>query len=116
MAKRTIRIERLAKREEKAVIRRIFFLSSLSIILAIFLLTVGVSLLGKFTDLLGVVFRGKDNQSSNTTSVLAPVFDDLPEATNSTQLAVSGFASNSESVEIYLDGEKVGEAQIDGTK
>lgn len=116
MPKNTIRIQRLARREEKLILRRIISLSILSVILAIFVFTVGVSFLGKLTDLLGLVFKGKEDTTSETTAVQPPILDDLPEATNSAKLTVKGFVSDGDKVEIYLDDEKIGDTEVADSK
>lgn len=115
MQNRRLKIERLARREEKTIIKRIFVLSFVSLALAIFIFTVGISLLGKFTDLLGLVFVGKQD-TTQSDSLQPPVIDDLPQATNSAKLVIGGFISAGEKVEIYLDGEKDGDATVDGSK
>lgn len=115
MQNRRLKIERLARREEKTIIKRIFVLSFVSLALAVFIFTVGISLLGKFTDLLGLVFKGKQDVAQSVT-LQPPVLDDLPQATNSAKLVVSGFIPSGDAVEIYLDGEKDGDATVDGSK
>ena len=116
MQNRRLKIERLARKEEKTIIRRIVILSFVSLVMAIFIFTVGISLLGKFTDLLGLVFVGKQDTDSQSFSIQPPVLDELPQATNSSRLDVKGFISSGEKVEIYLDGEKDGDATVDGSK
>lgn len=112
MPKSNLRIQRLARREEKQVIRRIIFLSVISVVLTTFVFTVGVSLLGKFADLLDVVFPGKEDETSELITVQPPILDDLPEATNSADLEVTGFAIDGDIVEIYLDSEKLDSVEI----
>lgn len=116
MTSRRIKIQRLARREEKEILRRIVFLSAVSLVLAIVLFTLGISLLGKFADLLGLIFKGKQEAVSEAGAPTAPVLDDLPEATNSAKLTVKGFISEGEKVEIYLGENKVGDAKIEGSK
>ncbi|MBI3282709.1 hypothetical protein HYZ70_01375 [Candidatus Curtissbacteria bacterium] len=116
MPKSTLRIQRLARREERQVIRRIVFLSVISVILAAFVFTIGVSLLGKFADLLDVVFKSRDEEVSESAVPRPPILDDLPETTNSARLVVSGFATDGNSVEVYLGDEKLGEAEIVDSK
>lgn len=116
MPKNTIHIQRLARREEKLILRRIISLSILSVILAIFVFTVGVSLLGKLTDLLGLVFKGKEDTTSETGTVQPPILDDLPQATNSAKLTVKGFVSDGDKVEIYLDDKKLGDTEVADSK
>jgi|SRR3989344_2027262 len=116
MAKSTIRIQRLAKREEKAILRRIFYLSAISIVLAVLLFTVGVSILGKFVDLLGLVFKGKDTSSSEEIILQPPVLDELPQATNSARLSVKGFVSSGDRVAIYIGDKKTADVAVSDSK
>ncbi|HSX19030.1 MAG TPA: hypothetical protein VLE91_02745 [Candidatus Saccharimonadales bacterium] len=109
------RIQRLARREEKATIKRIVWLSIISLVLAVLLFTVGVSALGKFTDLLGTVFKGKDTSSAQT-SLTPPTLEDLPSATNSAKLAVKGIAVDGESVDIILNGNVEGNTPVVDSK
>ena len=111
MAKRTLRVERLAKKEERKIVRRIVSLSVVSAIIAVFLFTLGVSILGNFADFLGAIFR-KSEQTTNQSAPSAPRIENLPVATNSARLAVNGFSSGSTSVAIYLNGAKVGKVDV----
>ena len=110
------RIDRLAKKEEKATIKRIVYLSILSIILSIFLFTLGVPLLGKFADALDVVFKKKDVATADKSAPQPPNLDELPEATNIAMLPISGFSQDGVKVLVYLGSDKVGEANIENGK
>lgn len=66
----------------------------------------GIPFLGKFADFIGGVFKGKES-AQEASAPIAPNLDDLPQATNSARLKVSGFASEGRSVEIYLNDEQV---------
>jgi hypothetical protein len=113
MLKRTSRLEKLAKKEERATIKRIIYLSGLSLILAIFLFTLGVPLLGKFADFANTIFQKNETSTSSDKSVTQPpIVDLLPAATNSAHLAVSGFADEAKTVEAFVDSQKVGETQV----
>lgn len=109
------RIERIARREEKNTIKRILILSVISLALVVLLLTVGVSVLGKLTDLMGLVFKGKTSVSTTENVTLQPpILDGIPQATNSAQLKITGFSSDGKKVEVYKNGDKVGDAAVDG--
>lgn len=115
MSRKINRIERIARREEKNTIKRIFILSIVSVVLVFLLLTLGVSLLGKLTDLLGLVFKGKPSApNSENITLQPPILDNIPQATNSAQLKITGFSSDGKKVEVYKNGEKVGDTTIDG--
>ena len=113
MMKRTTRLERLSQKEEGKVVKRIVYLSIFSIILAVFLITLGVPLLGKFADFLNVVFRKNEVSQVDSESVpLAPRLDTLPQETNSSTLTISGFAQNETTVTVFNKMQKVGETQV----
>lgn len=108
------RLQRLARQEEENIIKRIFILSAVSLVIIIIFFTTGIPFLGKFADLLDVVF--KNNANENTVSsvpVQAPIIDSLPPATNNENLTITGFSNNAQKVEIYLDGEKIGEINVE---
>jgi len=106
--KRSLRIERLARRDEKIIIKRIIYLSLFSLILAIFLFTLGLPLLGKFADLLETIFKkNEQSQVADKSQPQPPRIDPLPEATNSAKLTVSGFSTSGTSVDLYLDDSKL---------
>lgn len=111
------RLERLARREEKAIVKRIVYLSVFSVILIIILYTVGIPTLGKFADLLDTVFKRGDSTGSVESQIPPPpVLDTLPHATNNSKITVSGFSSSSVKAELYLDLEKVSEVQVNDGK
>lgn len=110
--KRTLRLERLARHEEKATITRVVWLSVISVGLGIFMLTAGIPLLGKFADFLDILFKDKNESTTDVGTLQAPILDELPEATNSSILKISGFATSGETVDIYLDGQKVTTVKI----
>ncbi len=104
------RVQRLARREEKDIVKRIFFLSIFSVVLIFVLLTVGITGLGKLADLLDVVFKGGEEVTVETSDLNPPILDVPPAHTNEEHLKVTGFSSGGDRIDIYLDDEKVGEA------
>lgn len=111
--KRTYRVERLARREEKLIIKRIFTLSVLSIIIIAVLLTLGIPTLGKFADLLDKVFkRGGISTQQQAPSLSPPRFDRLAKDTAEQRINISGFAASGNKVELYLNDNKVDEVEI----
>lgn len=113
--RRRLRVERLARHEDQAVIKRVITLSVVTIALSVFMLTLGIPLLGKFADFLDVVFQN-DNGGQNQTVPLAPMLDELPAATNSAKLKITGFASEGKTVDIYINGDKKASTTIHGSK
>ena len=116
MARKITRIERLSQKEEGKVVKRIVYLSILSVILTIFLMTLGVPLLGKFADFLNVVFRKNEVSQVSSESILAPRLDSLPHQTNSPSLTISGFSQDEMTVAVFDNMQKVGETQVENGK
>jgi len=112
MLKRTTRLERLAKKEERETVKRIISLSFLSLILAILLFTLGIPLLGKFADFLDLFFKKSETVTVSKEIPNPPRLNPLPSATNSAQLTVDGFSDTGTKVVIYLNSEKAGETNI----
>lgn len=110
------RIERLARREEKNLVKRIFYLSTFSVLLAIFIFTLGIPILSKFADLTGGLLGGGDGDKPKDTILTAPIIDPLPEATNSVKLTVTGFAGEAGTVKIYLGDSAIGEIKPEAGK
>jgi len=106
------RINRLAKKEEAATIKRIFVLSAISALLALFMFTLGIPLLGKFADFLELISGSqKQPQSQNEKSISTPNLDPIPAATNSANLNVKGFTADGENVELYLNDNPVAKVE-----
>lgn len=114
--KRAYRVQRLARKEESAVIKRIFWLSVISVVIVIVIFTIGIPLLGKFADLLDNFFGDNTNTVSGGETPLVPVVDTLPASTNQRTITVSGFSTNSSKVEIYNFGQLVNETNVDNSK
>lgn len=108
------RRQRLAGREERDVIKRIFVLSVISLFIIVLFFTTGIPFLGKFADLMDSVF-GKNKQDAivSTASAQTPIIDTLPKFTNNSSITVTGFSSNAVKIELYLEGQKIGETTID---
>lgn len=114
--KRSQRIERLARKEERATVTRVVKLSILSVALIAFLFTLGIPLLAKFADLLTMVFDKNDSNNSQIQQIEPPILDDLPAATNSASINVSGFVKEGHEVEIYIDDQSAGKTKVENGK
>lgn len=112
MARKTLRVERLARREERKIVRRIVTLSIVSAVIAVFLFTLGIPILGNFADFLGGIFGNSQQTASGQGAPVAPRIENVPTATNSARLSIIGFSSASKYVDIYLNGDKVGKADV----
>ena len=103
----------MARRDEKIIIKRIIYLSLFSLILAIFLFTLGLPLLGKFADLLETIFKkNEQSQVADKSQPEPPRIDPLPEATNSAKLIVTGFSAAGTTINLYLDDSKLGSIDL----
>ena len=110
--KQGLRINRLAKKEEAATVKRIFALSVISALLALFMFTLGIPLLGKFADFLELILGSQNQQQSpDGKSISPPNLDPIPAATNSANLNIQGFAAEGESVELYLNNNPFAKAE-----
>lgn len=109
------RVEKLARREEKHLTRRIVTLGFLSAALIVFLLTLGIPILGKFADLLETISKREALEIKDKV-LRPPILDDLPQATNSAKLKISGFADEAKSVDVYLGEDKAGETKVSDSR
>ena len=109
--KRVNRVQRIARREEKSVVKRIFLLSVVSIVLIVFIFTIGINLLGNFADFLESIFESSDASQNSESAPVTPIIDTLPASTNQERIKVAGFSGNAAKVEIYLDLREVSEVE-----
>lgn len=106
------RLEKLGRRDEKTALARVVWLSVLTLALILFFFTFGISILGRFADFLDAIFTNNNQETTQKLPPQLPRLDDLPAATNSARLVVSGFASEGEKAAIYLNGEKIDEVSL----
>ena len=116
MKRNVRRIDLLTKKEESSQVKRSFYLAVISIIIAVLIFTFGISVLGGFADFLNKIFQKDKDSGGGSRFVQPPVLDSLPQATNEAGLRVSGLAFDNSKVDIYLNGEKIGETTVDGGK
>ncbi len=113
MSRRINRIQRLARKEETATVKRIFVLSVVSVVIIIAIFTAGPGFLGKFADFVDAVFKNRGGAVQNTVSSLStPILDEIPQATNSAILKISGVSAGGDNVEVYKDGEKITDTPV----
>lgn len=111
--KRAYRVQRLARREEKAVVKRIIWLTVISAVLIIVIFTVGIPALGKFADFLDILFKNNNNSSTTDNNIPpAPILNPLPAETNQDRISIFGFSGNSDKVELYLNDNKLEETTV----
>lgn len=110
--KRISKIERLARKEEKETVKKIFLLSAISIVLAVGLITVGVGVLGRASELFSSLLGGKNKTISQDAEVRKPIIDTLPEFTKETEITVSGFGEDDSRVTVFINEDLVGESEV----
>lgn len=117
MQSRSRKVILLSRRDEKRRVKKTISLGIASLVLLGFLFLYGVPILGKFADFLDVVFGKKaaDNSALQAGALPPPQLDLLPEATNSADLKITGFAQNGE-VEIFLNGDKTALVKVEDGK
>lgn len=111
--KRINRVQRLARREEKDIVKRIFFLSVVSIILIFFLLTVGITALGKLAELTDAIFKPDEKTVSEKVALTPPILDTDSDVVNNEKIKITGFSSSGSRVEIFSNAAKVGDAVLE---
>ena len=109
---------RLTRKEKRRSLRRTFLFGFLTLILSLGLIFLGVPLLIKMAIFIGNL-RGSYTpvEIEDTLAPSPPRLKPLPEATNSRQITIQGFAEAGSTVEIFLTGIKEEEvvAESDGS-
>lgn len=116
MKRRVQRVDLLTKRTEKLQVRKSFYLSIVSIIIAVVIFTFGIGILGGFADFLNKIFVKESGVGKTYELMQSPFLDDLPAATNSAKLKVSGLALDAKKVIFYVNGESNGETDVSGDR
>src|SRR3989338_2885256 len=114
--RRKSRLEKLSRKSENIIIKRIFYLSLFSLIIIVFLFTVGISLIGKLTDFTTFLLKKDENSQTQTYSVPNPPrLDPILHSTNSAKLKISGFSDEGTNIIIYLNDQVAGHTDtVDG--
>jgi hypothetical protein len=97
--------------------RNTFIISTIGIVLILILsVKFGIYLLGESSFLFGRVTstdKKEVNTTSNETFVPVPSLDFLPQATKEKNLKVAGSSISGLTIEVYLNGSKIGEVKAD---
>lgn len=110
------RVDLLTKKEERSQLKKAFYLAVISLIIAFFLFSFGVGVLSGFADVLNKIFSNESENTDSKAPAQVPILDDLPDATNSAKLKVSGFAFGAKKVIFFVNGEKSGETEVSADK
>ena len=106
------RLERLARREEKNIVKRIFLLSVFSGILILIIFTVGIPFLGNLADF-SSKFLGRKDEATQEVTLEAPILSELPDYTHESKIKVSGFSSSGDNAIIYINDKEQAEVMIE---
>lgn len=115
MKRRIHRVDLLTRRQEKLQVKKSFFLSIGIIVMAILIFSFGIGVLGGFADFLSRIFKN-DSEDISAKSVQPPLLDELPSATNSARLKISGLALDGKKVYFFLGEEKQSETEVSGDR
>lgn len=110
------RVDLLTKKEERSQLKKAFYLAVVSLIIAFFLFTFGIGVLSGFADVLNKIFNNESENTSTKVSAQIPILDNLPDATGSAKLKVSGFAFGAKKVIFFVNGQKSGEVEVSADK
>src|SRR3990167_3047646 len=116
MKRRIQRVDLLTKRQEKLQVKKALWLSLISIIIAVLIFSFGIGVLGGFADFLNKIFTNENSNDGKSLTVQAPLLDELPIATNSAKLKISGLALDGKKVFFYIGDEKTGETEVSGDR
>jgi len=99
------RRSRLRRKEDARSLRRAVVFGGLTVVLALGLVFLGIPALIRMAIFLGNL-RGSSQpvETGDTLAPSAPQLKSLPEATNSAQIKIEGFAEAGSTVEIFLSG------------
>lgn len=91
--------------QEQKNLRRAYFFVGLTVVIGLLLFIFGLPLVIKFAGFLSNLRQSSNPiEISDTTPPAPPRFDNLPEFTNSSSIAVSGTAEAGSSLKLYLNG------------
>lgn len=115
MKRRIHRVDLLTRRQEKLQVKKSFFLSIGIVVIGVLIFSFGIGVLGGFADFLNKIFKN-DSEDLSAKSVQPPLLDELPSATNSSRLKISGLALDGKKVYFFLGEEKQGETDVSGDR
>jgi len=97
---------RLTKIEEKRSFKQALLFSALTFVTIIILIFLGLPALVKLVTFLGdLKSSGQKIENIDTISPPTPVLQPLPEATNSTNITITGFSEEGTTIKLFLNGE-----------
>lgn len=113
MKRKIQRVNLLTKKEERTQVRKSFMLAFISIIIAFLIFSYGIGVLSGFAEILNKIFTNdKDSQTERSDLLQPPILDELPQATNSAKIKISGLSFQGKKALVFLNGEKVSETEV----
>ncbi|MBI4039534.1 hypothetical protein HY388_01785 [Candidatus Daviesbacteria bacterium] len=103
---------KLSKKEEERIYKRILISTILSLLLLFVILNWGIRLLVGIADAWDILRGGRQTPITNNLPLFPPRLDSLPNATNSAQITIYGFATPGSNVELFLNGQTVGKKLV----
>lgn len=94
---------RLARNQSKLLVRQAVFLVGLTLFLLFVLIRFGIPVLIRLAAFFGDKGDSNDSPIEQTQALLPPTLQPLPEATNSAQLELGGFAQENQRVTVFLN-------------
>ncbi len=104
---------RLERHEAKKLRSRVMTLIVLLGIFVIFMITIGLPLLINGSVFIGNLFGGKRESERNAQQLGDFSVNEIPIATNSAEIIVSGTVENLKTLEVYLNGDKADELDVE---
>lgn len=105
---------RLERHELKKIRSRILTIAILLALFMIFMVTIGLPLLINGSVFIGKLFGGGDRDTENSAQALGDFsINEIPTATNSAVIQVSGKVENLKTIEVYLNDDKNDELDVE---
>lgn len=103
---------KLSKKEEERIYRRIIVTTILSLLLLFVIFNWGIRLLVGVADFWDILRGGRQTQVTSNLPLFPPRLESLPNATNSAQITIYGFAAPGSNVELFLNGQSQGKKLV----
>lgn len=111
MRKRT---SRRLKVSQKKLYKKVFILFILSLFSVVFIVYIGLPILAKIiVGISSLTVQNTTSQETESNILLPPVINPVPEATNSSEIVLTGFSFSKADIEIFKDEVKVKETKAD---
>lgn len=106
------RHDRMSRKQERQIYRRIAITVVLSIVLLFLIFNWGIRALVAVADFWDLIRTGRETQATAVLPPFPPRLEPVASATNSATLVVRGFAAPGSSVELFLNGQSLGKKLV----